>query len=332
VGQNWLTSQNHRMDSTRCRCRVVVGMRASASWCAARPVGASPFTTYLSRSLSANSSILGDEAKLTTLFLDDDDRHAESRSFLRLWSAWRFGDYRPQFWRCPLRHTAALLPWGTVLPMKTARGQRIHVERYLASAGRPRMVAASEVIFSQGDDADGLMYLLAGVVTLSVSGRRKAIVGTLGSGNCFGEECLAGHAIRKRTATAITPSTVLVIGKVAMLDLLHTEPAVADHFIAHMVSRKVRIEDDLIDQLQSSCEQRLARTLLTLTGLGHGGTRRNIVPRMSQTTLAGIVGSTRSRINSLLQKFKTRGLIEMDGSLIVVRRSLRSIVAGRARR
>lgn len=194
------------------------------------------------------------------------------------------------------------------------------------------MVAASQVIFSQGDDADVIMYLLIGLVTLSVSGGHDAIVGILGSGNCFGEECLAGLAIRQRTATAMTQSTVLIIGKAAMLDLLHTRPTLADHFMAHLLSSKVRIEDDLVEQLHSSCEQRLARTLLTLAGLGRFGTRKSIVPSMSQTTLAKIVGSTRSRINSLLQNFKRRGLIEMDGSLIVVNRSLRSIVAGKARR
>lgn len=207
--------------------------------------------------------------------------------------------------------------------------QTIDVEACLASAGRARTIVdcpEGEVIFSQGDDADSLMYVLKGLVKLSVSGRIEAVVGVLGSGNFFGEECLAGHAIRKRNAIAMTRSTVLVIGKAAMVGLLRTKPVLADHFMAHLLSRKVRVEDDLIDQLQSSSEQRLARTLLILAGYGHRETRKKIVPRISQTTLAGIVGCTRSRINYFLQKFKTLGFIEMDGSL-TVHRSLLSVVS-----
>jgi len=213
--------------------------------------------------------------------------------------------------------------------MNTSLRQRIHVEGYLALAGRGRTIVDSrerEVIFSQGDAADSLMYVLKGVVQLSVSRRREAVVGILGSGDCFGEECLAGRAIRKWTATAMTPTTVLVVGKAAMMRLLRTKPVLAQRFMTHLLSRRMQVEDDLIVQLQSSCEQRLARTLLNLAGYGHHRTRKHIVPRMSQTTLAGIVGSTRSRINSLLKKFKTRGFIEMDGSLIV-HRSLLSVVS-----
>ena len=213
--------------------------------------------------------------------------------------------------------------------MKADMRHTLNVEKCLASAGRARTVLdcrGGEVIFSQGDAADSIMYLLQGIVKLSVSGRREAVVGVLGSGNFFGEECLAGQSIRKRNATAMTRSTVLVIGKAAMMGLLRTKPALADRFMAHLLSRKVRVEDDLIDQLQRSSEQRLARTLLILAGYGQRGTRKNIVPRISQTTLAGIVGCTRSRVNVFLQKFKTLGFIEMDGSL-TVHRSLRSVVS-----
>jgi CRP/FNR family cyclic AMP-dependent transcriptional regulator len=187
-------------------------------------------------------------------------------------------------------------------------------------------VSAGEVIFSQGDDADDIMYVLNGIVKLSVSGRREAVVAILQSGDFFGEECLAGHAIRKRDAMAITHCTALVIDKTAMVRLIRTEPIMADRFMEHLLSRNVRIEDDLIDQLQSSCEQRLARTLLILAGYGRPKTRKKIVPRMSQATLAGIVGSTRARINYFLQKFKRLGFIEVHGSL-TVRRSLFSVVS-----
>jgi CRP/FNR family cyclic AMP-dependent transcriptional regulator len=203
-----------------------------------------------------------------------------------------------------------------------------------ASAGPARTTVdyrRGEVIFSQGDAADSIMYVLKGIVKLSVSGHREAVVGVLESGEFFGEECLAGHSIRKRNATAMTRSTVLVIGKAAMVRLLRTEPVLADRFMEHLLSRNVRVEDDLTDQLLSSCEQRLARTLLILAGYGHRGTRKKTVPRTSQTTLAEIVGGTRSRINGFLQKFKMLGFIEMDGSL-TVHRSLLKVVSPCLRR
>jgi CRP-like cAMP-binding protein len=202
------------------------------------------------------------------------------------------------------------------------------VEECFASAGlTPAIVhcRTREVIFSQGDDADSVMYLLKGRVKLSVSGRREGIVGLVGSGDFFGEECLAGHSIRKRKAIAITRSTVLVIGKAAMARLLRSDPVLADRFMEHLLSRNLRVEDDLTDQLLSSCEQRLARTLLILAGHGHRGTRKKIVPRTTQTTLAEIVGGTRSRINGFLRKFKRLGLIEMNGSLTVHRSLLRVV-------
>jgi CRP/FNR family cyclic AMP-dependent transcriptional regulator len=202
------------------------------------------------------------------------------------------------------------------------------VEGCFASAGLARTTVEcrrGEVIFSQGDAANSIMYVLTGIVKLSVSGRREAVVGVLESGQFFGEECLAGHSIRNRNATAMTRSTVLVIGKAAMVRLLRTDPVLADRFMVHLLSRNVRVEDDLTDQLLSSCEQRLARTLLILTGHGYRGTRKKSVPRTSQTTLAEIVGSTRSRINGFLQKFKTLGFIEMEGSVTVHRSLLRVV-------
>jgi CRP/FNR family cyclic AMP-dependent transcriptional regulator len=207
----------------------------------------------------------------------------------------------------------------------------ITIERYLASAAQTRTIGETEVIFSAGEAADSLMYVLKGLVKLSVSGRREAVVAILRPGDFFGEECLAGGPIRTRKATAMTRSTVLVVGKAAMVRLLRTEPRLADLFMAHLLSRIMWVEDDLTDQLLSSAEQRLARTLLILAGYGHRGTRKKPIPRTSQTTLAEIVGTTRARINRFLQKFKTLGLIEMDGSL-TVRRSLLNVVSPGLRR
>jgi CRP/FNR family transcriptional regulator, cyclic AMP receptor protein len=217
--------------------------------------------------------------------------------------------------------------------MKSAIRQTLSLEESLAAAGLTRTIVdcpGGEAIFSQGDDADSVMYVLKGIVKLSVPGRREAVVGVLGPGDFFGEECLAGHAIRTRNATAMTRSTALVIAKPAMVRLLRTEPVLANRFMVHLLSRNVRVEDDLIDQLQSSCEQRLARTLLILAGYGHRGTRKKVVPNISQTTLAGIVGSTRSRVNFFLQRFKTQGFIATDGPL-TVNRSLLGVVSPRLR-
>jgi CRP/FNR family cyclic AMP-dependent transcriptional regulator len=207
------------------------------------------------------------------------------------------------------------------------------VEGCFESAGQRTVVHCrrGEVIFSQGDDADSMMYLLKGIVKLSVSGRREAIVGVVRSGDFFGEECLAGYSIRKRQATAITQCIVLVVGKAPMLRLLRTERVLADRFMAHLLSRNGRVEDDLIDQFMSSCEQRLARTLLILAGHGDRGRRKKIVPRITQLTLAEIVGSTRSRINGIMKKFKRLGFVETDDSL-TVRRSLLRVVSPFVRR
>jgi CRP/FNR family cyclic AMP-dependent transcriptional regulator len=220
------------------------------------------------------------------------------------------------------------------VPLQPERGKArirdtITVERCLASAGLARTVVdcrRGKVVFSQGDEANSVMYVRKGIITLSVSGRRAAVVGVLGSGDFFGEECLAGHAIRKRSATAMTRSSLLVIDKAAMVRLLGTERILADRLMTHLIFRVMRVEEDLMDQLLSTAEQRLARTLLVLSGYIRRGSRNRIVPRTSQTTLAEVVGTTRSRINRILQKFKTLGFIEMDGS-ITVHRSLLSIVS-----
>lgn len=232
--------------------------------------------------------------------------------------------------QCSLRHPGSSPPRATVHGrMKTNNRQTIAVEECLASAGLARTIVncrRGEVIFRQGDHADSIMRVQNGMVKLALSGRREGIVGILGSDDFFGEECLAGHSVRTRTATALTQSTVLVIGKAALVRLLRTEPVVADRFMAHLLSRNARVEDDLMDQLLSSCEQRLARTLLILADYDRRGTRKTIVPRISQTTLAGIVGSSRSRINYFLRKFKTLGFIEMHGPL-TVHRSLLNVVS-----
>jgi CRP/FNR family cyclic AMP-dependent transcriptional regulator len=225
--------------------------------------------------------------------------------------------------------------------MKTKIRDGITVAEWIASAGLAHAIVdcrRGTVVFSQGDEANSIMYVLKGIITLSVSGRREAVVGVLGSGDFFGQECLAGHAIRRRRATAMTRSRLLVIDKDEVVQLLRPERILTDRLMTHLIVRVMRVEEDLMDQLLSTVEQRLARTLLVLSGYSHRGFRNKIVPKTSQTTLAEVIGTTRSRVNQILQKFKTLGFIAMDGSITVhpsllgvVSPCLRSSLRDRAR-
>jgi CRP-like cAMP-binding protein len=173
------------------------------------------------------------------------------------------------------------------------------------------------------------MYIQAGGVKLSVLSKngREAVVAMLGPGDFFGEGCLAGQPLRMGSATAITPSAILLVGKQAMIKLLHKQRGMSDRFIAHMLARNIRIEEDLIDQLFNSSEKRLARTLLLLARYGKHDKPARAVPKVSQETLASIVGTTRSRVNFFLNKFKRLGFIEYDGQIpLKINNSLLSVV------
>jgi CRP-like cAMP-binding protein len=173
------------------------------------------------------------------------------------------------------------------------------------------------------------MYIQAGGVKLSVVSKagREAVVAMLGPGDFFGEGCLAGQPLRMGSATALTPTSLLLLPKARMVKLLHDQHAMSDRFIAHMLTRNIRIEQDLVDQLFESSEKRLARTLLLLARYGKEQTPVRTVPRISQETLADIVGTTRSRVNFFLNKFKKLGFIEYTGGLpITINNSLLSIV------
>ncbi len=171
------------------------------------------------------------------------------------------------------------------------------------------------------------MYLQKGTVKLSVlsSAGREAVVALLGVGDFFGEGCLAGQPVRMATATAVADSTVLRIDKSRMIHLLHTQRTVADRFIAHMLARNIRIEEDLVDQLFNSSEKRLARTLLLLARYGKADKPIRDVPVVSQDTLAKIVGTTRSRVNFFMKKFQRLGFIDYKSGL-KVNRSLLTVV------
>jgi len=191
---------------------------------------------------------------------------------------------------------------------------------FLESAGLGRRLATyarKEVIFSQGDPCQHVMYVQSGAIQLSVlsNSGKQAIVAVLGPGEFLGEGALAGHPIRLETATATVATTLLVIPKRQMIRLLHSQHAFSDRFIAHMLLRNARLEADLVDHLFNSSEKRLARTLLLLARYGKENQPPRLLPRISQETLAEMVGTTRSRVNFFMNKFKKLGFIEYDGGL-----------------
>ena len=204
-----------------------------------------------------------------------------------------------------------------------------NLDTFLDSAGISRTVtkyARSAAVFSQGEPAGHVFYIQKGSIKLSVLSRvgKEAVVAILGPGDFFGEGCLAGQERRMATARALSASTVLVVEKDTMLDMLHTQPSLADRFLSHMLARNIRIEEDLVDQLFNSSEKRLARTLLLLARYGKQ-TQPLRLPKLSQETLAEIVGTTRSRVNFFMNKFRDLGFIEYNGD-IKVNDSLLSVV------
>jgi CRP/FNR family transcriptional regulator, cyclic AMP receptor protein len=196
------------------------------------------------------------------------------------------------------------------------------VRAFLDSAGISRRIvryARASVVFAQGGPANSVFYIQQGGVRLSVLSRRgrEAIVAMLAPGDFFGEGCLAGQPLRMGTAPALVPTTVLRIQKGAMMRTLHGQSALSDRFIAHMLARNIRIEEDLVDQLFNSSEKRLARTLLLLARYGDDRIPPRVLPRISQETLAEMVGTTRSRVDVFMSKFRKLGFIKYNGTLTV---------------
>jgi CRP/FNR family cyclic AMP-dependent transcriptional regulator len=186
---------------------------------------------------------------------------------------------------------------------------------------------AGIVVFAQGAPANSVFYVQEGGVKLSVisSAGKEAVVAMLGPGDFVGEGCLAGQLLRKGTAKAVTKTALLRIPKRDMVRMLHEHSTFSDRFIAHMLARNIRIEEDLVDQLFNSSEKRLARALLLLARYGKEDTTPRVLPKFSQETLAEMVGTTRSRVNFFMNKFRKLGLIEYNGG-IKVNSSLLSIV------
>jgi CRP/FNR family transcriptional regulator, cyclic AMP receptor protein len=204
--------------------------------------------------------------------------------------------------------------------MRKAQTPVFDAQAFLDSAGVARKVVAyrrKATIFAQGKSSRHVMYIQAGGVKLSVANEvgKEAIVAMLGPGDFFGEVCLSGHKVSLATATALTPTTILVIEKEEMVRVLHTEHEFSDLFIKHMLSRNLRVEEDLIDQLFNSTEKRLARTLLLMARYGKKGQPDTLVPRISQEMLAEMIGTTRSRVNLFMNKFRKLGFIHTKGGL-----------------
>jgi CRP/FNR family transcriptional regulator, cyclic AMP receptor protein len=195
-----------------------------------------------------------------------------------------------------------------------------NTQAFLDSAGVARKVTEfkkKEAVFSQGDPAKNVLYIQKGGIRLSVVNEtgKEAVVAVLGPGDFFGEGCLAGQPIRIGSATAITTTTLLVIEKNEMVRVLHAEHELSDRFIAHMLSRNIRVEEDLVDQLFNSSEKRLARTLLLLARYGKEDKPQKVLPKISQEMLAEMVGTTRSRVNFFMNKFRKLGFIKYNGGL-----------------
>ena len=173
------------------------------------------------------------------------------------------------------------------------------------------------VIFAQGDPATSIMYVETGAVRVSVVSHagKEAVVGVLDAGHFFGEGCLAGQTQRMATATAMAQSTIFAVERADMVRQLHAQPAFADQFLTHMLTRNIRIEEDLIDQLFNATEKRLARTLLLLARYGEPQVSHRALPKVSQEVLAEMVGTTRSRVNFFMNKFRKLGFIEYNGAL-----------------
>jgi CRP/FNR family cyclic AMP-dependent transcriptional regulator len=213
---------------------------------------------------------------------------------------------------------------------KTASKALFNAQAFLDSAGVARKVAEfkkKETIFSQGDPCRSVFYIQKGGVRLSVVNEsgKEAVVAVLGPGDFVGEGCLAGQPIRIGTATAVAPTTALVIEKSEMVRVLHSEHEFSDRFITFMLARNIRIEEDLVDQLFNSSEKRLARTLLLLARYGKEDKLQRVLPKVSQEMLAEMVGTTRSRVNFFMNKFRKLGFIKYNGGL-QIDNSLLSVV------
>ena len=216
---------------------------------------------------------------------------------------------------------------------KTTNGRTgvpFNAQAFLDTAGVARKVmdfGRGESVYTQGQNADTVMYVQKGGIKLTVvnGNGKEAVVAMFGPGDFFGEGCMAGQPVRMGTTSAVTPSTLLVMQKNELLKVLHAQHDLSDHFIAYMLAHNIRVEEDLIDQLFNSSEKRLARALLLLARYGKQELPMRVLPRVSQETLASMVGTTRSRVNFFMNKFRKLGFIQYNGR-ITINKSLLTVV------
>ncbi len=226
--------------------------------------------------------------------------------------------------------TAAVRPPGRKF-MAATQAAPFNPQTFLAQVGDSRTILQCQkhqILFAQGDTANAVFYVQAGLVKLSIVSQqgKEAVVAMLEQGNFFGEGCLAGQLVRMATATSLDHSSIVRIDKQAMIDVLHNEPAFSELFLSYLLTRTLRIQEDLIDQLFNSAEKRLARLLLLLATYEKKGTSALVIPKISQETLAEMVGTTRSRVSFFLNRFKKLGFIEYTDGLHVHRASLNTVL------
>jgi CRP-like cAMP-binding protein len=206
--------------------------------------------------------------------------------------------------------------------MKRATKAAFDSKAFLAKVGKGRTLAdykKNQRIFSQGDPADAIFYIQTGKVKLTVVSKqgKEAVVAILGADDFFGEGCLAGQSLRMAGAAAMSDSSIMRLEKPGVIRLLHDEPAFSELFLQYLLSRNIRIEEDLVDLLFNSSEKRLARVLLLMANFGKEGKAEPVIPKISQETLAEIVGTTRSRVSFFMNRFRKLGFIEYNGRLEV---------------
>jgi CRP/FNR family transcriptional regulator, cyclic AMP receptor protein len=215
--------------------------------------------------------------------------------------------------------------------MSVKKKRDFDLKAFLATIGEGRrfvFVPKKQAIFAQGDPSDAVFYIQTGKVKLTVVSNdgKEATIGILSEGDFFGEGCLAAQSRRMGSATALTDAAVLRIEKSAMMRVLHREHTLSDMFVAYLLARHIRYEEDLVDQLFNSSEKRLARILLLLAHFGKDGTPETVVPKIGQETLAEMVGSTRSRVSFFMNRFRKLGFIDYNSEGLQVHSSLLNVV------
>jgi CRP/FNR family cyclic AMP-dependent transcriptional regulator len=215
--------------------------------------------------------------------------------------------------------------------MSVKKKRDFDLKAFLATIGEGRkfvLVPKKQTIFAQGDPSDAVFYIQNGKVKLTVVSNdgKEATIGILSEGDFFGEGCLAGQSRRMASATALTDAAVLRIEKSAMMRVLHREHTLSDMFVAYLLHRNIRYEEDLVDQLFNSSEKRLARILLLLAHFGKEGTPETVVPKIGQETLAEMVGTTRSRVSFFMNRFRKLGFINYNSEGLQVHSSLLNVV------